>query len=205
MRARRDTWEYVLGGLDYLPAFYSVLHVNPERPGSVWLGGQTTGFAPLLLVSHDSGESWEGGFPRCNGQVLQDAVIDLAHDPIRAERLWIGMIDGILWSDSGREAMGEWQCGSAPRRRFVTGFAELGDAFYATANTYVRVYDDQGIPVDLNYHAGPVFRTWDGGLAWDSLQVPAIVAPISVRAVAVDSESRVVIGTESGVWSFRPR
>jgi photosystem II stability/assembly factor-like uncharacterized protein len=200
-----DTWEFVLGGLDYLPAPYSVLHVHPERPGSVWLGGQTAGYAPLLLVSHDSGESWEGGFPRCNGQVPQDAVIDLAHDPVRSERLWIGMIDGILWSDSGRESIGEWRCEAVPRHRFVTGFAKLDDTFYAIANTYVRVYDEQGIPVDLHYHSGPLFRTWDGGLAWDSLQVPETLAPTSVRAVAVDSEGRVVMGTESGVWSFLPR
>lgn len=201
---RGATWVFVLGGFEFLPAFYSVLLVDSSRPGTVWFGGQTAGFDPSLGISDDLGENWRGGVPRCNGGVPQDAVTALALDPNRRERLWIGMIGGVLWADNGGEARGEWRCGAAPREEFVIDFIERSGELVVITKTYERVYDEDGNPVSLEFSFGPVFQTADGGDTWDAMSVPENAGVPNVRAVDIDPENRVLIGTSSGIWAFTP-
>jgi photosystem II stability/assembly factor-like uncharacterized protein len=188
-----ETWDFVFGGFDLLPDLNDVLFVHPDRAEQVWVGGQTLGFLPRVATSRDFGDTWQFGSPRCDGPVNQNSVRAFSIDPNVHDRLWVGTMRGVIRADGGSEADDSWTCGSAPTE-FVVGFAELDGALYVVT----RLSSSES-------SFGPVFRTTDGGVVWDTLSVPLAAAEPSVTAVASDStHGRILIGTSSGLWALTP-
>lgn len=79
------SWKTVLEGTSCAILF---LRIDPSSPNIVWVGGENLVFAPCLLKSTDSGESWQqlspwhGGDNACHSIAIHPSNPDLAYVPM---------------------------------------------------------------------------------------------------------------------------
>lgn len=194
-----ETWEFAIGDFDDLSRGHVDILIDPDRPERLWVGGQGLIFNPFVLFSNDSGATWDGDVPTCNGTVFETPVYELALDPNRPGRLWAGTDVAIRWSDQAG-APGSWECGPGPRGA-VVDLMVLGGALYA-ATVFLEVEVLPDGTVQERSHLG-LYRTANGGDNWDSLAVPEGVPGVTEGAVDTQAE-RLLIGTRTGLWALRP-
>lgn len=94
-------WRLVYGAWGDLGYQAPLLHFDPNRPGTIWAGGESTDFSPYLLKSTDHGESWTRIEPEVDGD---NACYSMVVRPGHSQQVLVGMEGRILYSGDGGES-----------------------------------------------------------------------------------------------------
>ncbi len=213
------SWLAVGNGLT--GADISALAIDPTTPTTIYAGASFGDAGARLGVfkSTDGGESWTG-----TGVLAQ--VTTLAIDPGSPETLYAGALDGVLKSADGGLTWNRVGTG-LPSGQWTDALAVAPGrpaALYASAGDYGvfkttsggdpwravnsglvgrRIWSLAVDPLDSRTvyagTAGGVYRSSDGGAAWEAARLPK--APL-VTALAIDPlrPSRVYAGGWGGVY-----
>ncbi len=182
------TWRSVWLTEDDFGMGVSAILVSPARDGHTWAVGRTALFTAFVLRSSDWGDSWQFVDPTPQ---TDNGVVTLAVDSSDDQRLFAGDTFGVLASEDGGASWRRVLSTQVPG--FVAGLVTVAGALYAVAN------ENQRLPADT---AGPpisdlgLYRSQDGGHTWDTMPVPPGLG--GARAVALDLEGRLLIGTDPG-------
>ncbi|MGB0132505.1 WD40/YVTN/BNR-like repeat-containing protein [Dokdonella sp.] len=167
-------------------------------------GGVLPGIANGVFKSTDGGANWihsSSGLPPCEGPgSSQCDVLALAINPINPQELYAGLLSYTAIEDKASiyksiDGGANWTLskdgvpGDSVR---ALVFEEDGSAVYAAISSR------------FNYPGG-VIRSTDGGVHWNSVSIGLSISSalaLQTRPHAMGSGSRLLVGTESGVWDY---
>ena len=185
------------------------IHLSPNQPGTIYLGGQ------FLFRSRDHGESWDrispdlttndparqhqensGGLTIDNSDAEKyETIYTIAESPKDANVIWAGTDDGNvqITRDGGKH----WT-------NVVKNIPGL------PANTWVSTieashHDPAGAYATFDGHAGGdmktyVYRTADYGKTWNSLATPELNGYAHVVREDLVNKNLLFVGTEFGLF-----
>jgi len=189
------TWSYVwLEGGSGGGCGVNMIAQSPAAPGRVWAVGETALLSGFVLRSEDFGTTWSWSDPTPRRDNIVWAVLP---DPSTAQRVFIGVIGGVMRSLDGGAS---WASSLAGLPGQVHGLVEREGTVYALSNENLRPPPSGTGPADTDLG---LYRTTDAGATWDTLPVPTGVR--GAWAGSVDGRGRLLIGTGgSGVWRVTP-
>jgi photosystem II stability/assembly factor-like uncharacterized protein len=198
---------------DYVADYIVPMAMDPMTPSTLYVGtlidwdslvsdGLQATLPNGVFKSIDAGESWvhsSNGLPRCGGPGTSHCdVFALAVNPVNPQILLAGLVDYSL---------------DPPRVRIyrsVDAAANWASASWGIAGTVIRslAFEADGSAAYAGVdgtaaNPGGVFRSTDGGIHWNSMNqgLPANSAlALSIPPRAFGAPTRLLLGTDSGVW-----
>ncbi|MDP9068200.1 MAG: hypothetical protein M3N53_07635 [Actinomycetota bacterium] len=175
------TWTDASAGLPPAgdPAF---LRVAPSAPDTLYLAVAVQGVTELLYGSENGGGSWT---PRNNfTRRIEGGINDVKVDPMDAQELWVGAVDGLYRSKDGGRTF-------SPEQEFAGEATGPVDVFHQAGDASIIAFK-QG--------QGSGLISDDGGKNWLKISSPG--TPTSIAHGHV-KESR-LISSVGRVWVYAP-
>lgn len=183
-------WDSVWsGGIGVINAIYIHREDITGSSGTVWAGGETATFAPLILKSVDDGVNWSAFHPNLGGD---NACNSIAVDPLHPDTVYAGMEGAVIKTVDGGP---NW---------FIT-------PLHNTPYYFHGLVISPGNPDHLvaggstNSFQFGLFETFDGGNSWTAvLETDSIAGISSMDAQIEGNEFVVYMGTfGDGVYRYK--
>jgi len=185
------------------------IHMSPNQPGTLYLGGQ------FLFRSRDHGESWDrispdlttndparqhqetsGGLTIDNSDAEKyETIYTIAESPKDANVIWVGTDDGNV--QITRDAGKHWNnvVKNIPGLPANTWVSTIEASHFDAAVSYAT-FDGHALGDMKTY----VYRTGDYGRTWTSLATPELNGYAHVIREDLVNKSLLFIGTEFGLF-----
>lgn len=179
-------WHLISGIEDAFGGPMTDIDVSDSNPSIIRATGNTAGMKAVYIESEDGGATCNSGYIIPIAASREDAVFDLAADPLVEGRLWAATSAGIVRSDDGGAS---WTVvAHGPTRALVL-----------KADRYLAFAIEAGATPDGELR---LLESTDAGETWT--EVPLAMPVPAVTAVTPTAGNAILVGTVQGVWLFAP-